>query len=179
MNFTGKALHFIGEITNASVEDFIARLKRNEAESEGSDLTIIFSSSGGSVSAGLYLHDFLRLQSRRVTMVASSSVSSAGLYPFLAGDIRAALPGATFLLHSMTQTLDGTFTHSELREQLLIFESDRERCRKLVTGRTALKAARWDKLTTEGAVLNVSEALKVKIIHGVASFNRHHPHTKK
>jgi hypothetical protein len=79
----------------------------------------------------------------------------------------------------MTRTLDGTFTHSELKGQVLIFESDRERGRKLVTGRIALKAPQWDKLTAAGAVLNVSEALKMKIIHGVASFNRRTQQTEK
>ena len=164
---TTRVLHFIGEITYRTVDEFIERIKRYEQTKQ---LRIVMSTHGGSTTAAICLHDFLRCQPLPVIMIASGAVNSAGLYPFLAGDLRFAFPSAGFLFHPGSLDLSGTHSVSDLSESIHSMESEDERCASLVTSRTSMTAADLATVTRERRTLTIQQAISFGIIHGLADY---------
>ena len=60
---------------------------------------VILSSQGGDRDAGWSLYEILRAFNKKVVIVGLKSVSSAAIYPFIAGHKRYVFPNATFLFH--------------------------------------------------------------------------------
>ena len=71
-------------------------------QTKPSRLYFLFSSSGGSVDAGITLYNFLRALPIPVIMHNVGSIESIANVVFLAADERYATPHATFLLHGIT-----------------------------------------------------------------------------
>jgi ATP-dependent protease ClpP protease subunit len=105
-------------------------------------------------------------------MIATAQVSSAALYPFLAGDVRVALPTAEFFIHPISATLSGKYTAAQLRTEISDLEGDAERTRRIVTERTSITAARWNKMSAIDTTLAIPEALKCGILHGTAGYTK-------
>lgn len=89
--------------------------------SKEEDIHIIINSEGGSVYDGYSLYDTIRMLECNVITYATGQVMSMGVDIFLAGDVRVAMPSATFMVHTVSQDFGGK--HYE--NKISIDEGDR------------------------------------------------------
>lgn len=167
---SGKMLTFAGDINYRTVNEFIDLIQQIPNDTDPGQLQITISTGGGDVDAALLLHDFLRLLPRRIRMFASGPVNSAGIYPFLAGDLRVAYQTARFHFHPCSIDLNGNFTATDLDERYRDLEVNRGRCSAIVTTRTSLDAATHDRLCCERRILSIEDAIRFGIIHGTVYY---------
>ena len=97
--FKSRTVLVFGEVDMKMAERVTAQLLAY-AESEG-DIRVIVNSPGGHVESGDTIHDMIRFVGRRVKMIGTGWVASAGAHIFLGAhkENRFCLPFTRFLLH--------------------------------------------------------------------------------
>lgn len=110
-------INYYGPITEQNVNTFMQVIP-HYIETESADrVYVLFSSSGGSVPAGLTMYNFILSLKKQVQIVFHNigSVDSIALIPFMSGDERYSNPHTSFLLHEMTWTLNsGIYSDAQL-----------------------------------------------------------------
>ena len=94
-------LVFIGPISNNATR-FLRNACCTAVNDKVTDLTIQFSSSGGTVDEGFSLYEFLLSLPLRLTMHNIGMVNSVAIIVFLAGDKRFANENTIFYMHDET-----------------------------------------------------------------------------
>ena len=89
------------EVTNESANLVVAQLLQLEFEDPDSDITLYINSPGGSVSAGLAIHDTMQYIKCDVQTVSLGLSASMGAFLLCAGakGKRFALPNANIMIH--------------------------------------------------------------------------------
>ncbi|HEY5082984.1 MAG TPA: ATP-dependent Clp protease proteolytic subunit [Rhizomicrobium sp.] len=97
--FKSRTVLIFGEVDMKMAERVSAQLLAY-AESEG-DIRVIVNSPGGHVESGDTIHDMIRFVGKRVKMIGTGWVASAGAHIFLGAkkENRFCLPFTRFLLH--------------------------------------------------------------------------------
>ncbi len=110
------------------------------AKTAPDQLYFLFSSTGGSVDAGIALYHYLRALPVPVVMHNTGSIVSIANVVFLAGDQRYAAPHASFLLHGITWNFaqNTTLTWTQLQEIVSNFRSSEARMTGIIKERTSL-----------------------------------------
>jgi ATP-dependent Clp protease protease subunit len=127
-------------INESKARAFMAACAEAIAQTKPERLYFLFSSSGGSVDAGIALYNYLRALPVPVTMHNTGSIDSIANVVFLAADERYANPHATFLLHGITWGFGqgAQLTWSQLQETVSRFRADENRMTGIITQRTTL-----------------------------------------
>ena len=127
---------------------------------------ISMSTPGGSVNAGVMLHNYLRALPVPVTIHNIGQVDSIGNVVFLAGDKRYASPATSFLYHGVTMTVNKNdrITKSQLKEVMSQLEQDEKRIAAVITERTKITKAQLTKFFEAGQALGPDEAVKFGVI---------------
>jgi ATP-dependent Clp protease protease subunit len=97
--FKSRTVLIFGEVDMKMAERVTAQLLAH-ADSEG-DIRVILNSPGGHVESGDTIHDVIRFVGRRVKIIGTGWVASAGAHIYLGAprEHRYALPFTRFLLH--------------------------------------------------------------------------------
>ena len=110
-------------------------------------LYFLFSSTGGSVDAGIALFNYLRALPVALTMHNTGSVDSIANVVYLAADERFANPNSSFLLHGIKWGFaqGANLDWAALQETISRFRADEARMSGIISSRTTI---RQDELTT-------------------------------
>ena len=100
----------------------------------------LFSSTGGSVDAGVALFNYLRALAVPLVMHNTGSIDSIANVVFLAADERCANPNASFLLHGITWGFPqgANLSWAALQETVGRFRADEARMSGIITARTTI-----------------------------------------
>lgn len=108
-----------GEINMDTANIIVAQLLYLMKENPQEDINMYINSPGGSVSAGLAIHDTMKHISCDVSTIAVGEAWSMGAFLLASGTKgkRLSLPNSTVLIHQPLLTLRGTLQTTELEIQ--------------------------------------------------------------
>ena len=132
-------------------------------------LYFLFSSPGGSVSAGVTLFNYLRSLPVPIVMHNTGSVDSIAAVVFLAADERYANPHASFLLHGVKWGFPqgANLDWPALQETVNSFKGDEARISGIITGRTQMSAEELERLYRQGDLVGPALAKEKGLIRDV------------
>lgn len=161
-------LNFHAPITDKSVQNLIAVVSQLCMQGT-TDLELMFSTPGGSVSSGIALYNFLRAAPLNLTIHNMGNVDSIGNAIFLAGSKRNACAHSTFMFHGVGFDLNNVhFKEQNLREMLHSLQADQTRMASIICDRTNLKTDEAAELFREARTKNANDALTAGIVHTVS-----------
>jgi ATP-dependent Clp protease, protease subunit len=129
--FEARTVTIFGEIHQELAERVIARLLALSAASDG-PIKVVICSQGGHVEAGDAIHDFIRFVRRRIVVVGTGWVASAGAHIFLGArrENRFCLPNTRFMLHQPLGSLRGRPVEFEIEAREIV--RMRERLNRII-----------------------------------------------
>ncbi len=132
-------------------------------------LYFLFSSTGGSVDAGVALHSYLRALPVPITMHNIGSIDSIANVVFLAADERYAAPHASFLFHGVQWGFGqgAQMTRSQLQEVVSRFRGDETKIVNIISQRTSISADELKQLFHQGENKDLAFAKQKGIIRAV------------
>jgi ATP-dependent protease ClpP protease subunit len=136
----------------------------NKIPADTKTLYILFSTSGGSVSAGFVIYNFLRSLPYSIIMHNIASVDSIGIVPFLAGKQRYSTSNATFLIHRI---MDEERSESSVKERQSCIAVEEKQIKDVILERTDLTEKQFDKLFAHGKRETATFALQRKLIQEI------------
>ncbi len=139
------------------------------AQTKPTQLYFLFSSSGGSVDAGIALYNFLRALPVPITMHNTGSIDSIANVVFLAADERYAAPHASFLLHGIHWGFGqgAQLTWNQLQETVSNFKASESRFAGIMKERTSLTESELTALFHQGESKDLAFAKAKGIIKDV------------
>lgn len=138
-------------------------------QAKPSNLYFLFSSTGGSVDAGMALYNYLRALPVPIVMHNTGSVQSVANVVFLAADTRYTVPYAMFLLHGITWGFPkgANLTWSQLQEDVNKFRAEESRMAGVITSRSKITKDELRKLFHQGETKDLTFAQEKDIIQEV------------
>ena len=139
------------------------------AQATPSQLYFMFSSTGGSVDAGVVLYNYLRALPLPVIMHNIGSIDSIANVVFLAADERYAAPQATFLFHGVQWGFGqgAQLTWNQLQEVVGRFKGDEAKIINIVSERTSVTPEELKELFHQGETKDLTFAQGKGIIKAV------------
>ena len=137
------------------------------------EVYLMLSTPGGSVSAGITAHNFLRALPIKLTTHNIGAVDSIGNVIFLAGEERFTCASATFMFHGVGfDTPAGTRLEEKmLRERLDGIQADQAKIGSIITDRTKITPEEVRELFFEAKTRDPSYALSKGIVDDVRDVN--------
>jgi ATP-dependent protease ClpP protease subunit len=135
-----------------------------------SEVYLMLSTPGGSVSHAIAAYNLLRGLPFRLVTHNVGSVNSMGNVLFLAGDRRLACPDSTFMFHGVGFTVDGgsRFDLRALREKVDSVQTDQRKIAAILAARTGLDTAAIETLFDEAVTHDPATAERFGIVHEIA-----------
>jgi ATP-dependent Clp protease protease subunit len=123
--FKSRTVLIFGEVDMKMAERVTAQLLAH-ADSEG-DIRVILNSPGGHVESGDTIHDLIRFVGRRVKIIGTGWVASAGAHIYLGAprENRYALPFTRFLLHQPLGGVRGQASDIHIEAEEILKMRDR------------------------------------------------------
>ena len=150
-------------IESGTAERFIDTVC-NKIPADTKTLYILFSNSGGSVSAGFVIYNFLRSLPYTIVMHNIGSVDSIGMVVFLAGARRYCTDNATFLMRRIA----GDHADKDAaKEKLTCTMTEETKINETIVERSELTAKQLDRLFTQGKCELAAFARQKKIVHDI------------
>lgn len=150
-------------IESSTAERFVDTIC-NKIPADTKTLYILFSTSGGSVSAGFVIYNFLRSLPYTIIMHNIGSVDSIGIVLFLAGKQRYSTDNATFRIHRI---MDEETSESSVKERQSSIVVEERAIRQVILERTDLSDKQFDKLFAHGKRETAKFALQKKLIQEI------------
>lgn len=98
-----------GEITDEMSYSIITQLLYLDSLEDDTSIDLYINSIGGSVYAGLAIHDTIRNMKRKVNTIVMGMAASMGAFLLASGTgVRSALPNARIMIHSVSSGTYGT-----------------------------------------------------------------------
>ncbi len=134
-------------------------------------VTLLISSTGGSLLEGFALYNFFRALPLDITMWNIGSIESIANIVFLAADKRLACPHAYFKFHGFDWTFKEkeTVSHKKLKEIVLSLATDEKRYFTLLKEHTSLTDALIHEMDffKKGVIIEASQAQQLGIVQDV------------
>jgi ATP-dependent Clp protease protease subunit len=128
------------------------------------DITLMLSSSGGDLAAGLSTYNFLRALGIRLTTYNVGNVYSAAMLLYLAGERRVVEPSGQFLIHAPSAgTVIGSLSEAQLGDRVESLKLDTDRLRNLLLERTRLGKEAVQAMTEKTTFLDAAKAAQLGI----------------
>lgn len=131
----------------------------------GEDITVDFSSPGGSVYTGIKVFNMFKNYSGKVTFNIIGLAASMGSYIPLSGDVVTAEPNAVFMIHNVWTYASGD--HKELRKTADVIEGLSRMLSKEYTRRTGKDAETIAKMMDDDTYLFGSEILDAGFVDSI------------
>ena len=156
-----------GEVEDHTASLIVAQLLFLESENPSKDISMYINSPGGSVTAGMAIHDTMQYIRPRVSTVCIGQAASMGSFLLAAGEpgMRIALPNARIMVHQPSGGARGMASDIEIqaREILRI----RARMNDLYVKYTGQSLTDIEKAMDRDTFLEADEALKFGIVDKV------------
>ena len=162
-------INFYDEVTIHKVKALMAICSEIINKEKPDSIYFLFSSSGGSVEAGIVLYNFLKSLPVEIIMHNTGSIDSIATIVFLAGEERYAVKHSAFLIHGMTWNFaqQTTLTIPQLKETVSRATKEESKIINIYTERTSLKEEEIITLFNEGESKGLDFALKSGFISEV------------
>ena len=162
-------LSYYDTINEQKTKAFMEACANAIAQTAPSQLYFLFSSTGGSVDAGVALYNYLRSLPIPLVMHNIGSIDSIANVVFLAADQRYATPHSSFLFHGMTWGFaqGAQLTWTQLQETVSRFRTDEARMSGIITARTTITAEELNQLFHQGETQDLAFAKDKGLIHDI------------
>lgn len=107
-------LDVTGKINDKMYRDILSEIPNILPADE---IVLIINSSGGSTNSFLAIYDLLISCNKKITTIALGSCASCAAVLFLIGDTRYVARNTSYMLHSASYKLDGTYNYAKLKEE--------------------------------------------------------------
>lgn len=130
-------IKFFAPVNEQSIQKLMAAVDSSVAAG-ATELTLLISTSGGSVFYGLSAYNYLKGLPLRLTTHNFGSVDSIGVPLYSSGDVRLCVPQARFLLHPVTMNFSAgaSFEELQLLEKIKSMRVDMDNCASIVAANT-------------------------------------------
>lgn len=138
------------------------------------ELTLVFSSEGGSTDEGLSLYNFIRSLPRPITIHAAGHVGSSAVPVFVGGHRRTCAPDARFFFHAYDWGFDGRQVGERIAEAMIRLDSDIDLARGIVERHTNIPAETVKAIycrSPRPVVVAPSQAVEWGIVEQVTELN--------
>jgi ATP-dependent Clp protease, protease subunit len=166
-----------GSIDDDQVRECID-LIANQLPEDTDTLYILFSTTGGDVSAGFVLYNYLRALPLKVIMHNVGSVDSIGNVIFMAAEERYVSANGTFLIHRVKGTTNNDNAEvSYIHEKLSTITTEEKKIKAVFMERSRMPSDEFEARFSKGELQDADYAIK----HGLAQEIRElklPPHTK-
>lgn len=163
-------INFYEPINPDTVNNFVRFVTEVVNHHQPDELYFLFSSGGGSVEAGFYLHNYLKaLQGKiKITMHNTSSTDSIANVIFIGADQRYATPGATFLFHGVTWSFgNATLNKTQIKEIVSTVSNLEASIAETIAAKSKLTKEELTDLFNQGESKHAQYALDKGIIHEI------------
>jgi len=154
----------IDEDTVREVIDLIANRLPDTVET----LYVLFSTSGGDVSYGFVLYNYLRALPLKIVMHNVGSVDSIGNVIFLAAEERYTVPSGTFLIHRVKGTAKNDNAEvSYLHEKLSTVMAEEVKIKAVFAERSSLPEEEFNKRFEKGELQSADYAKRYGLVQDI------------
>lgn len=162
-------IQFLAEITDASVKQLIAAVAKG-LRGGAPAITLLMSTPGGNVDAGLTAYNYLSALSVPLTTHNIGQADSIGTVIFCAGKERLVAPAARFILHEVSTEFDADtrWSASSLRDRAASIDEDQEAIASILARATKRTPQQVDRTMRTGTRLSAAQATKWGLAHRVA-----------
>lgn len=158
---------FVAEITRQTSENLMDTMSKI-ANAGVPEVYLMLNTTGGDVSHGVGLYNFLKALPVKLVTHNIGTVASIGNAVFLAGAERYASPQATFMFHGVYfQFGGGKMDDKYLREQLGAIDAEHERIGAVMAERTSLAKEVIEGMFQEQQTRGSQFAKETGIVHDV------------
>ena len=167
INCNNKRLYvdYNGIITDKSYSVLVKNIEFALRTFSFNEIYFCLSSGGGNVNAGLEIYSYFKnLKNISVIMHGYSYIGSIANIIFLSCNKRYATSNCTFLLHGISQQLNGQFSTNQLDEILSNMRQDEDRLQKIYLDNTKLTDNEIKDLFQSGKAKNTQYAKEKEII---------------
>ena len=152
-----------------SIDEDIMRksidLIANKLPDDTDTLYVLFSTTGGDVSAGFVLYNYLRALPVAVVMHNVGSVDSIGNVIFMAGEKRYVTSNGTFLIHRVKSTTNNDNAEvSYIHEKLSTIVTEEKKIKSVFMERSRMSSEEFEARFAKGELQDADYAVK----HGLA-----------
>jgi ATP-dependent Clp protease protease subunit len=130
-------IKFFAPVNEQCIQKLMAAVDSTVAAG-ATELTLLISTSGGSVFYGLSAYNYLKGLPLKLTTHNFGSVDSIGVPLYTSGDVRLCVPQARFLLHPVTMNFSAgaSFEELQLLEKIKSMRVDMDNCARIVAANT-------------------------------------------
>src|SRR6185437_1136583 len=162
-------INYFDGINETKVKVLMAVCAEILAKQKPDTLYFLFSSNGGSVTAGITLYNFLRALPVEVVMHNTGSIDSIATVIFMAGKKRYAAKHSTFLFHGIATQFgaNASLDRCKMEEILSSLTQDENKITGIISGTTQLTAEELKKLYIQGETKDLTFAMDKGIIQEI------------
>ena len=162
-------ISYYDAINDQKAKSLMALCANIIAQHNPGQIYFLFSSTGGSVDAGVALYNYLRSLPVPLVMHNTGSVDSIANVVFLAANERYANPHASFLLHGINWGFGqgANLSRAALQEVISCFKADEARMSGIITARTTISADELTKLYRQGDSVRLTFAKEKGLVHDI------------
>ncbi len=130
-------IKFFAPVNEQTIQKLMAAVDEKVAAG-ATEMTLLISTSGGSVFHGLTAYNYLKGLPLKLTTHNFGSVDSIGVPLYSSGDLRLCVPQARFLLHPVTMNFSAgaSFEELQLLEKIKSMRVDMDNCARIVAANT-------------------------------------------
>ncbi|TWI62931.1 ATP-dependent Clp protease proteolytic subunit ClpP [Pseudoduganella lurida] len=162
-----RIVFLVGPVTDESANLIVAQLLFLESENPDKDVSLYINSPGGSVYAGMAIHDTMQFIRPQVATICTGFAASMGAWLLAAGakGKRYALPNARIMIHQPSGGSQGTAADVEIQAREVLHL--REKMNRILAERTGQDVARVARDTERDRYMSASEALDYGLVDEV------------
>jgi ATP-dependent protease ClpP protease subunit len=165
---TEPVIKFFAPVNEATIQKLMAAVDAKVAA--GADrLTLLISTSGGSVFYGMSAYNYLKGLPLTLTTHNFGSVDSIGVPMYCSGDRRLCVPQARFLLHPVTMNFSAgaSFEELQLLEKIKSMRVDMDNCARVVAANTSRTPRQILTAMRSRTTLDPDDALGWGLVHEI------------
>lgn len=162
-------VNYFDTIDEAKTKGLMAICSDIVAQHKPRSIYFLFSSTGGSVNAGITLYNFLRALPVEIVMHNVGSIDSIANVIFLAAAKRYAAKHSSFLFHGISWNFaqGASLTFFQMTENLSSFKQEETKIAYIVSERTKMSEAEIRELFRQGESKDLQFAIEKGIIDEV------------
>jgi len=127
-------------------------------------------STGGWVSDGIVIHNYLRTLPVELVTYNSGAVSSIAVLVYLAGRRRVVNGSATFMIHKSTLTFPAPTTAEQIQKSIRALKIEDRRSEDILRQHINLPPKRWQVHKRGDLILTAQESVQFGLAHTVGDF---------
>jgi ATP-dependent Clp protease protease subunit len=162
-----RIVFLVGPVTDDSANLIVAQLLFLESENPDKDISLYINSPGGSVYAGMAIHDTMQFIRPQVATICTGFAASMGAWLLAAGarGKRYALPNARIMIHQPSGGSQGTAADVDIQAREVLHL--REKMNRIFADCTGQEVARVARDTERDRYMSAHEALDYGIVDEV------------